>query len=414
MHSEIEKLINDEANGHEIKLHGRIAFNVDKSGSFTMGKWCVKGIITVMRSDVVIDGSDAVIEVHVDDCTTSDWSLFFIHPHARNVQMRNMNVKVYICNPTHCTKTFSVIYNTTYGCKIDNCILEMVSDKQLNMAGIYNNGNLDTHMNTRADNLAVSNCNITAECRAEEYIHESTVYGIYNYLANSTAVTNTFVYVVNKGVGGKQRAIGVYTNGRFGRYIGNNFKANGTHNIGAQKEQAHAFGFINDGVYSIITSDNIVAEWAGMCVGLENSGEYAVIANNKILATHTICGRSIRNYGDAAKIRGNVLTSTSRNARLIEQNARDCIIAENSLDMLMVRSECQSGCGIYGMGERNARNTIRNNIIRNVTNCGIFANESIGSVADNTVLDSDGAVVRAGSENRRLAVLLDERNIRSL
>ena len=152
---------------------------------------------------------------------------------------------------------------------------------------------------------------------------ENAVYGIYNNLANSISVQNTYVYAVTRGDGERQKAAGVYTNGRFGRYVGNNIKANGTHNIGKQKEQAHAYGFINEGLYTLITSNNIVGEWAGLCVGLENRGEYTVVSSNKILSTHTICGRSIRNYGNNSSIEGNILTSTSRNARLLEQEAKN-------------------------------------------------------------------------------------------
>lgn len=113
-----------------------------------------------------------------------------------------------------------------------------------------------------------------------------------------------------------------------------------------KKSRYYAFGFINEGLYSIISANNIVGEWAGMSVGLENCGEYAIVAGNKILATHTICGRTIRNYGSNTSIEDNVLTSTSRNARIIEQNSHNCIIGRNIMEVLMVQSECRSGCGI--------------------------------------------------------------------
>ena len=73
-----------------------------------MGRLCVKGIIQIMRSDITINGEDAEIEVDVDDCTTSDWSLFFVHPTARNVQFNNLRIKVRIQNPENTTRTFSL------------------------------------------------------------------------------------------------------------------------------------------------------------------------------------------------------------------------------------------------------------------------------------------------------------------
>ena len=414
MHKSLEKMINEEINGHYIKLNGKINLDVNQGGAFTIGKLCVKGIIQIMRSDIIIDGSDADIEVTIADCTTSDWNLFFIHPTARNVQFRNMRIRVRVTNPVHCTRVFSLIYNTAFGLKIHNCQMEIYSDKQLNIVGIYNNGNLDTHMETRADNLVVENCLLKVICQPSEFEKECTVYGIYNYLANSISLQNNFIYATNKGIGQRQKAIGIFTNGRFGRFIGNNIKANASHNAGREKEQAYALGFVNEGLYSIITSNNIIGEWAGMSVGLENRGEYTVVSANKILATHTICGRSIRNYGSNTTIEGNILTSTSRNARLIEHNACNCLIGRNIMEILMVPYECRSGCGIYAVGENSTQNIISENIIRNVTDCAIFVNPTIGSIINNYINSYPETVDRAGIENQYLVNKLDERNIQSI
>lgn len=414
MLKELEKQINDENEPKEVKLNGKMKFDIDQSGTFTVGRLCVKGLIQVTRPNIVIDGSNAEIEVDIDDCTTSDWSLFFIHPMARNVQFNNICIRARIKNPNHSTRLFALIYNTAYGLKLNNCSLIMYSDKQLNMSGIYNNGNLDTHMETRADNLVIENSLIKVECRAEEYTKECAVYGIYNNLANSISLQNTYIYATNKGEGERQKAVGVYTNGRFGRFVGNNIKANGCHNVGREKEQAHAFGFVNEGLYSIITSNNIVGEWAGMCVGLESKGEYTIISSNKILATHTICGRSIRSYAKNCHIECNVLTSTSRNARLIEHNAESCVIGHNVMEVLMTQSECRSGCGIYAVGDFCRGNVISENIIRNVADCGIFADRSVGVLTNNQVFSFRETIHYASSENGYLLNKLDERNIQSI
>ena len=410
---EMEAQINNGLN-REVKLHGKIDLSVNKSESFTVGKLCVKGIIGVTRSNVVIDGSDAEINVQINDCTTSDWSLFFIHPRTKNVTFRNMNMRVNINNPAHSGRTFSAIYNTSYGLHIENCNIEIVSDKQLNLVGVYNNGNLDTHMDTRADSFTMVNSSLRVQCLAEEYEKECVVYGIYNRLANSISVINDFIYAVNKGNCERQRAVGIYTDGRFGRYIGNNVKANGQHNKGFEVEQASAFGFINEGLYSVITSNNIVAEWAGKCIGLESKGDYAVIESNKILATHTVCGKSVRSYANKCNIRGNMLTSTSRNARLIEHRGSGGNICGNIMEVLMVPSECQSGCGIFISGENCTDNIISENSIHCVLDCGIFADKTAGKIMNNTIMSYPETVSVAGSDGGRMADRLDERHIRSV
>lgn len=412
--NELESLINESETGREIRLRGRIQMNLSQGQSFTIGKMCMKGLVNLKKPDVVIDGSDAILEAEVEDSTGSDWALLFLHPSAQNVTLRNLYMRVLVKNPTNSTRMLAAIYNTAFGVKLENCRIEMQSDKQAMLTGIYNNGNLDTHLETRADNLVVDNSLIKVSCLSEVFPKENTVYGIYNNLANSISVQNTYVYAVNRGNGERQKAVGVYTNGRFGRFVGNNIKANGTHNIGKQKEQAHAFGFINEGLYTIITSSNIVGEWAGMCVGLENRGEYTRVSSNKILATHTICGRSIRNYGNNSSIEGNILTSTSRNARLLEQNAGSCIISGNLMEVLMASGACKSGCGIYAAGEEVKGNLIADNLIRNVLDCGIYAGADVGILKDN-IVESYEQTLRIGSlKDLDLGKRLSEERIRSI
>ncbi len=416
MDKELENRINDTASPLKIELNGEIRLTPQRDNSFIIGKTYVKSLIEITRPGVTIDGTNAKIIVDMEDCSDGDRCVFFVRSSAANVCFRNMNLEIHIHGPKECTRTFSAVYNTAFGLHLENCRIEVISDKQLNVVGVYNNGNLDTHMETRADNLVIDNCTIRAACLAEHFPTECCVYGLYNYYANSISVQNTFLYAVNRGDGERQRAAGVYTDGRFGRFVGNNIKANCTHNIGKHKEEAHAFGFINEGLYSILSANNIVGEWAGMSVGLENKGAFAKVSSNKILATHTICGRSVRNYGDKCIFDGNILTSTSRNARLFEQNGAECIVTGNLMEILMDAVECRSGCGIYAIGERVTKNIVANNILKNVIDCGIFANREAGRIENNFVLTwgVEHTTEYAGSENARLAEKLNEKNIRSI
>lgn len=414
MRKRLEEEINDEKNGREIRLSGKLELDVTQEETFTIGRVYVKGLIEIKRSNIIIDGSDAEIEVNIEDCTTSDWSLFFIHPLAKNVQLRNLHVKVKVLNATNSTRMFSLVYNLAHHLKLHNCDFELYSEKQLNMAIVYNNGNLDTHLETRADSLVIEDSFFRVQCFTGSYEKECSVYGIYNYFANSISVQNTVIYAMNVGNGGRQKAVGIFTNGRFGRFVGNNIKANGSHSIGREKEQAHAFGFINEGLYSIITSNNIIGEWGGVSVALENRESYAIMSSNKMLATHTICGRSLRNYGNNSTIENNVLISTSRNARMLEHTGNNCIISRNIMEILMVDSECRSGCGIYAAGENCTENIISENIIRNVVDCAIFADESVGIVVNNQITCYAGTINRAGNNDVYVKDKIDERNIQSI
>ena len=80
----------------------------------------------------------------------------------------------------------------------------------------------------------------------------------------------------------------------------------------------------------------------------------------------------------------------------------------------MPKEECQSGCGIYAAGENAKENIITGNIIRNVSDCGIFSGPNAGLIKDNEVLSYPDTLKQAGIENQRLAEKLDERYIRSI
>ena len=271
-------------------------------------------------------------------------------------------------------------------------------------------------METRADNLVIENGCIRVQI-VQSGMKESIVYGIFNHLANSISLQNTFVYSTNIGIGKKQAAVGVFTNGRFGRIVGNNIKANGSHNTGNLKEQAYAYGLVNEGLYNLIEANNIVGEWGGQCVGLENKGDFAKVNGNKILATHTIKGRSVRNYANDSIFDGNILTSTSRNPRLFEHEGCNCIITNNMMEGLQLPQTYQSSVGLYAAAESATENLIAQNVIKNVCDCGIFTNKNIGFVQNNiitTYAESSGFVKQGLNTDERLAAKLDESRVYSI
>ena len=409
----IEKQIN-ESSSREIKLNGFIGIKVEKDKSFSVGKNIVKKLITISKSNIVVDGSNATIYVEICDNLGIDTALFYIKNETKNICFKNMKIHIYIANPCNTNDKFFAIYNTASNVYFQNCIIDLQCVNQMNLYGIYNYGIIDLDMLKNANNLTVSDCTVNVRCSAKNFTKVCSVYGIYNHLANSISIQNTAINAVNDGIGENQKSIGIFTSGRFGRFIGNNIKANSSHSAGKEKENGSSFGFINQGNYSIITSNNIIGEWAGVAIGIENNAEYAKISSNKILATHTICGRCIRNFKSKNTFIGNILTSTSRNARLIETHGSDCIITDNYLEVLIPHEICTTGCGMY-IGENSKNLIIKNNIINNVKNCGVFACSSVGIVTDN-ICDSVSSQFSPYEKttNIKLKNLLDEKNIKSI
>ena len=415
MTADIQQLIDSEKLFSEVRFEDEINLELPKSASFYVGKNFSKSLINITKPNITLNFADSIVRVHITDPLDTDLNIFFVSSMAKNVEIKNLKLHVYLNIPATIRQIVG-IYNTAYGLKLNNCSIEIVSENHSNLVGVFNNGNLDTHMETRADNLALANSCIKVQI-VQSGMKDGIVYGIYNNLANSISVQNTFVYSTNIGVGEKQAAVGVFTNGRFGRFIGNNIKANGSHNTGNLKEQAYAYGFVNEGLYNLIESNNLIGEWGGQCVGLENKGDFAKVNGNKILATHTIKGRSIRNYANDSIFNGNILTSTSRNPRLFEQEGSNCIITNNMMEGLQLPQTYQSSVGIYATAENAAENLIAQNIIKNVCDCGIFAHKNIGLVQNNiitTYAESYGFVRLATSENSAIANKLDENRIHSI
>ena len=412
---EIQQVIDSARLFREVRFEGEINLELPKSTSFYVGKNFSKSLVTITKPNITLDFSDAVVRTHITDPLDTDLNIFFVSSMAKNVEIKNLKLYVYMNFPAT-RRQIVGIYNTAYGLKLNNCYIEVVSENQMNLVGVFNNGNLDTHMETRADNLVIENSHIKVQI-VQGGTKESTSYGIYNNLANSISLQNTFVYSTNIGTGKNQAAIGVFTNGRFGRFLGNNIKANGSHNKGNLKEQAYTYGFVNEGLYNLIEGNNIIGEWGGQCIGLENKGDFAKVSGNKILATHTIKGRSVRNYADDSIFDGNILTSTSRNPRLFEQEGCNCIITNNVMEGLMLPQTYQSSVGIYATAEKATENLISQNVIKNVCNCGIFAHKNIGLVQNNiitTYAESYGFIKQGIKTNEELASKLDENRIYSI
>ena len=412
MIKELERITNNSLD-KVIKLNGELIYDVDYT-NYKNKTFPFNGLIDINKSNVIIDGSNSTIQFNIKNLDSNDCALFYIHAEAENVEFRNLNIKVRIDNDSHANAYFMFIYNTARNFKLFNSNIEISSERQMNLVGIYNNGNLFTHMETRADNMLIDNNIINLYCLPDELKIACFLYGIYNNLANSITVTNNHIYTTTLGNGDAQRAIGVYTNGRYGRYIGNNIKANGSHPAGLELEQASAYGFINEGLFTIINANNIVAQWAGIAIGIENKGEEALITSNKVLSTHNIFGRCIRNYEGRILIDSNMLVSTSKNARMVEHNASNAIISNNFMEILLPTLECITGCGIYSDAPGIGCNTFVGNIMFNMKTCGLFVKPDSAIIANNQLASSDYATLEVLSYNQEIKDLLDESRIKTI
>ena len=220
METSLQQMIDTAKLFGEIRLDGEINLELPKSTYFYVGKNFSKSLITITKPNISLDFANAPVRINITDALDTDLNIFFVSSMAKNVQIKNLKMFVYLNIPVN-NRQIVGIYNTAYGLKLSNCYIDVISENQSNLVGVFNNGNLDTHMETRADNFTIESSFIRAQVM-QSGMRESKIYGLYNYLAKSISVQNTFVYATNIGVSENQKVIGIYTNGRFGRFVGNN------------------------------------------------------------------------------------------------------------------------------------------------------------------------------------------------
>ena len=412
MIKELESNINNSLE-KVVKLNGNLTYDIDYK-QYKNKVFPFNGLIDINHSNVIIDGSNSTIKINIYNLDSNDYALFYIHADASNVEIRNLNIQVKIINDCHINGRFMLIFNTARYFRLINSNIRLESEKQANLFAVYNYSNSFTNTGSIADDMLVDNNIIDVYCKTNEYPNACSCYGVYNDLANTINVTNNHIYSTLNGNCYKQQAVGVYTSGCYGRFIGNNIKASGLHPEGLELEQASSYGLINDGHRNIITSNNVIAEWSGKAIGIENRGEETLINSNKILSTHTVFGRCIRNYNSRVTIDSNMLLTTSKNARIVEHIGCNSIINNNIMRVSISKEEAQSGCGIYAANEYNKSNTIMGNIIINTKTCGLFINNDIGIVKDNHLGNNDNIELTVLNLNERINDMLDEKHIKTI
>ena len=365
----INQHINADNNGL-IHLEGIYQLKKAETRSLFIG-YKPFNLVTIDKPNLLIDGANAKILVDLSDID-SEVNIFRLTRNAANVRLVNLHIEVIITG--ECNGQINIVHNSGRNNKISNCKIDISGGCQFNANAIYNQANIDTHMDTPADNLTVSGNYITVRCSAAETTKGSVLCGINNHLANSINISNNYLFIQNIGIGEKQQAIGMQNSGRFARIENNNIKANASHNTGKLLEQAHAYGVYNTGMYMVFTGNNCVGEWGGKCVGLYSGGAFVNITGNKILATHTIMGRTVVLAAPHNILGNNIITNTSRNPHFVEILVGDNVVSNNYMQALSAPVDCFSGCGILvrgAEGQKITRCNISGNVVSNVKDFGI-------------------------------------------
>ncbi len=375
-------------------LNGEYVLSLSEAKIHYMDGRFLRNLITVTAEDKIIDGSGALITVRLDNDPGRELSVFHIVGETRDLTFRNIKLNILYTGEMSGATVYG-LKNYSYGLTVKDCKIDFTAENQINYTAIYNDGKLDSNLETSADRFTVCGNQITAAQTAQEVGKQSLFCGIDNVFANSASISDNYIFMKNVGNGEMQQAIGVRNSGWYMRLEKNNIKGNGSHSMGNLLEQAHAYGVYNTGNYMIFVGNNCVAEWGGKCVGLYNAGLYANITGNKILATHTIMGRSLVLLAERTIVSGNLIANTSRNPHFIDVFCGSNSITNNYIQGLMFPEEQRSGCGIFILGEENRTIqscTISNNTLSNIKDFGIvLINTQKNRIQGNYLVEPNGA-----------------------
>ena len=108
---ELELYINDPESPKLIELEGNMVFRIRKDNTFSLGRTCNKSGCDITRSDIIIDGSRAMITVFIEEKLSFDFSVFRIMRETSNVTLRNLNIKVFVKYKESVKEHLFSIYN---------------------------------------------------------------------------------------------------------------------------------------------------------------------------------------------------------------------------------------------------------------------------------------------------------------
>lgn len=408
--AQLEQEIDSVEESSIVYLETGYEFDLRDDRKILVGANNVRALINIRKRDVILDGQGNKIIFRCYQPRMNDVVLIQICQEAIGAEIRNLDVD-FIYYGENTTRKVVCIRNNAYGAKVSHCKLAMESKSQISLTVIQNDRRIETVFDREGDNFVVEGNDVRIRCEAEHITLPSYCCGIYNDLPNSMEITNNYLYIMVKGNSEAQRSTCIFNNGRYVRIVNNNIKANGFHMDGKQQEQPSVTGIYNEGDYLLFSANNCIAEWAGKAVGLYNQGSYGAFNGNKIIATHTINGVSIDNAGSGCTYTGNIVTSTSRNPKLVRNAGNGVSYTANVLQSFYYVPDCQTGCGMLFIGSKDC--IVAYNQISGVKNCGIFMRGSKVILADNvietqendwvfkaTATEKDTDIVNALSENK--------------
>lgn len=257
---ELKKALSDQS-VLVIHLEGTIEIEADAE------KEC---LFEISRQHLTVIGRNGLIKVKLNGRSSHDFSVFKLTNEAKDITFENINIELKH-QEGYIGKSLSAISNYAKNTVIRECTIK-IEGCAGNVTGIMNDGNLNTTLETRADNCIFTNNHIYSSCRGEQ---KGTAYGIINIYANSANISGNEVTAHNTVKDG--RAVCLYNSGRFLMVNGNKYNSiNG---------EGDAIGIYNNGMYMLFSQNDVVVSGSREYGYICPSGSYSRIEDNTIMTS---------------------------------------------------------------------------------------------------------------------------------
>lgn len=377
----LEKLINSAEERSTIFLDCDLYFDLGDGGSMKEGGDGSEAAISIDRRDITIDGQGHAVTFRCAGEDGRDADLIRIRREASGAEIKNLGIEC-IYEGGNSRRRVTAVHNSAYGVRLTHCKLTMVSETQVSFFAVSNDRGTGETFGREGDSFVADGNEIRIRSNPAVYDYATDCCGIYNGVSFGATFTNNYIYVMANGAGEEQKSFGIFNRGRSVRIVNNGIEANGYHIEGTGERHTYVFGVRNEGDYLLFSANDCISEWAGKAVGLMNKGAYCTFTGNKFTAAHTLYGICVENQGDFCNFSGNIIHSTSRNPRLVYNEADHVNYSSNMLQSFY-DGDCQSGCGMVFV--RSAGCYVSGNQIFGVKNCGIFSRTSDIVSRENTI-----------------------------
>lgn len=245
-------------------------------GTFRLNQLDGNAAVIINKPGLIIDGYDAKIQADLSQLLYADiTSIFRLERQGAGTVIRGLTMDITYDGPA-IPGRLCAIYVNTGSASVEDCRIVIRSQAPINITGIENDGELNTTLETYADNFKASNNFIQIEALSDTR-RETALCGINNRYANSPSLSKNTINIKSTVPSGQ--IVAIYNSGRFARVYKNAISCS------HEDAEGSILSIYNDGMYMLFSKNTVTAQGGRECYGfICNQGHYSKLEDNQISA----------------------------------------------------------------------------------------------------------------------------------